>query len=52
MGGGNNTDEAMVYQSRFLQEIKSSVGISKGGNLMKGIVYVCDVRAKKQLESH
>ena len=51
-GGGNNIDEAMVYQSGFLQEIKSSIGISNRGNLMKGIVYVCDVGAKKQLESH
>lgn len=46
MGGGNNTDEAMVYQSGFLQEIKSSIGSSNGGNLMKGIVYLCDVRTK------
>ena len=50
-GGRNNTDEAMVYQSGFLHEIKSSIGISNRGHLMKGIVYVCDVGAKKQLES-
>lgn len=48
----SNIDEATAYHSEFLQEIKSSPGVSNRGNLIKVIGYIGDGGAKKPPENH
>lgn len=50
----SRTKPAMMInpKSGSLQEIKSSLGISNKGNLVKRIGYTDDVRAKKPSENH